>query len=100
MGKRKKSSKPPPKKKRPVLSKVFDCPFCDHAGSCSCELKRDAGIGKIECNVCNATFSTPINNLSEAIDVYSDWIDACERANTQAEEDVGEVGEVGEEYAT
>jgi len=86
MGKRKKSSKPPPKKKRPILSKVFDCPFCDHAGSCSCELKRDKMQGTIACNVCDAKFTTTINNLSEAIDVYSDWIDACERANTNPEE--------------
>lgn len=26
-------------------------------------------------------------DLSEAIDVYSDWIDACERANTGHEEE-------------
>jgi len=87
MGKRKKSSKPPPKKKRPILSKVFDCPFCDHAGSCACVLKKDTMTGKIECNVCAASFQTYINNLSEPIDVYHDWIDACERANTTAEEE-------------
>jgi transcription elongation factor Elf1 len=30
-------------------------------------------------------------DLSEAIDVYSDWIDACERANTnEGEENVEE----------
>ena len=38
-------------------------------------------IGFIECRVCTENYQTQIHDLSEAIDVYSDWIDACEQAN-------------------
>ncbi|KAF2074258.1 hypothetical protein CYY_004432 [Polysphondylium violaceum] len=80
MGKRK-SSKPPPKKVQAKLPKTFDCPFCDHTGSVDCVLERDAGKGTAKCRVCNAQFSTSIHELSDPIDVYTDWIDACELAN-------------------
>ncbi|EGG16737.1 elongation factor 1 [Cavenderia fasciculata] len=81
MGKRK-SSKPPPKKK--VIGKIpkyFDCPFCDHSQSVECIIKRENGIGTATCRKCNANYSTQINDLSDPIDVYTDWIDACEEAN-------------------
>ncbi len=40
-------------------------------------------VGKVECNVCHESYSTSIHKLTEAIDVYSDWIDACEDANNR-----------------
>ena len=40
-------------------------------------------VGKVECNVCHESYSTSIHKLTEAIDVYSDWIDACEEANNR-----------------
>ena len=40
-------------------------------------------VGKVECNVCHESYSTAIHKLTEAIDVYSDWIDACEDANNR-----------------
>ena len=40
-------------------------------------------VGKVECNVCHESYSTQIHKLTEAIDVYSDWIDACEDANNR-----------------
>lgn len=44
---------------------------------------RDKGrnSARITCRVCLEDFQTQINFLSEAIDVYNDWIDACETAN-------------------
>uniref|UniRef100_A0A914DFA0 Transcription elongation factor 1 homolog n=1 Tax=Acrobeloides nanus TaxID=290746 RepID=A0A914DFA0_9BILA len=42
---------------------------------------RERNVGFISCRVCLEDFQTNINYLSEAIDVYSDWIDACESAN-------------------
>ena len=33
------------------------------------------------CNTCNERFSANIHKLSEAVDVYSEWIDACEAEN-------------------
>ena len=38
-------------------------------------------VGSVSCNICGERFSTKINKLSEAIDVYSEWIDACEAEN-------------------
>lgn len=81
MGKRK-SSKPPPKKQRPKLDIAFNCPFCNTNKSVSCALDWDKEVGTVSCTVCSAKYSTTITNLSEAIDVYSEWIDACEAENS------------------
>lgn len=80
MGKRK-SSKPPPKKVRPKLDSAFNCPFCNSNKSVTCTMDWDREQGTVSCNVCNTSYSTQINSLSEAIDVYSEWIDECEAAN-------------------
>ena len=105
MGKRK-SSKPPPKKQRPKLDIAFNCPFCNSNKSVTATLDYDAEvgthglrfsaasalrrvltaagrsqIGSVVCNTCNERFSAKINKLSEAVDVYSEWIDACEAEN-------------------
>ncbi|KAI3360196.1 hypothetical protein L3Q82_014503 [Scortum barcoo] len=45
-----------------------------------CE-ERTRNTGIISCSVCLEEFQTPITYLSEPVDVYSDWIDACEAAN-------------------
>ena len=37
--------------------------------------------GTVACSICNVSFSTKIDQLSEEVDVYSDWIDQCEAAN-------------------
>lgn len=42
---------------------------------------RERSVGFISCRVCLEDFQSKINYLSEAVDVYSDWIDACEQAN-------------------
>jgi len=80
MGKRK-SSKPPPTKQKPKLDATFNCPFCNSGKSVSAVMDRESEQGQISCSVCGANFRTPINTLSEPIDVYSDWIDACDREN-------------------
>jgi len=38
-------------------------------------------IGTITCTLCEASYETKIHLLSEPIDVYSDWVDECERLN-------------------
>jgi transcription elongation factor Elf1 len=80
MGKRK-SSKPPPKKKKAKLATVFDCPFCNSSKSVSCNLELEKEIGTVQCHTCKAEFKSNISQLTEPIDVYSDWIDACDVAN-------------------
>jgi len=79
MGKRKKSSRKPmgPKKKEKLPSN-FQCLFCNHENSVSITLEKKLGVGNLHCKVCGQTFQTGINYLSAAVDVYADWIDACD----------------------
>ncbi|XP_005533943.1 PREDICTED: transcription elongation factor 1 homolog [Pseudopodoces humilis] len=68
MGRRKSKRKPPPKKKMTgTLETQFTCPFCNHEKSCDVKIR----VGAL----------TAPPDLSEPVDVYSDWIDACEAAN-------------------
>lgn len=81
MGKRK-SSKPPPKKAASKLDTSFNCPFCNSNKSVHCTLDLDMMIGTVECSKCQNRFTDKINHLTEPIDLYSDWIDECEQANS------------------
>uniref|UniRef100_A0A1I7ZM50 Transcription elongation factor 1 homolog n=1 Tax=Steinernema glaseri TaxID=37863 RepID=A0A1I7ZM50_9BILA len=82
MGKRKSKRKPPPKSRAiEPLETQFNCPFCNHERVCEVKMDRDRNVGFISCRICMEDFQTNINSLSEPIDVYSDWIDACEEAN-------------------
>ena len=77
MGKRK-AAKPPPKKSRPKLDTVFTCPFCNAESAVEASMDRKAKLGKLTCKACAETWGTEINALTEPIDIYSEWIDACE----------------------
>ncbi|EIN07358.1 Elf1-domain-containing protein, partial [Punctularia strigosozonata HHB-11173 SS5] len=79
MGKRKKSSRKPtgPRKREP-LETTFTCLFCHHEKSVSVRLDRKEGIGHLVCKVCDQRFQGKIHHLSEAIDIYSEWIDAAD----------------------
>ncbi|KAI9747485.1 MAG: hypothetical protein M1835_002068 [Candelina submexicana] len=87
MGKRKKAAKKPqgPKKKEP-LPTSFPCLFCNHEKSVTVKLEKKAGTGDLSCKVCGQSFQTGINYLSAAVDVYSDWIDACDAVAKEAGE--------------
>ncbi|KAI5804022.1 transcription elongation factor Elf1 like-domain-containing protein [Peziza echinospora] len=78
MGKRKKAAKPQGPKKREPLSTTFSCLFCNHEKSITCKLDKKSSVGTLHCKVCAQTFQTDINSLSAPVDVYSDWIDACD----------------------
>nr|AKJ77985.1 ElF1 superfamily transcriptions factor [Triticum aestivum] len=82
MGKRKAAAKPPPRKGMDKLDTVFSCPFCNHGSSVECRIDLKNLIGEANCQICQESFSTTANALTEAIDVYSEWIDECERVNT------------------
>ncbi|KAI6705252.1 hypothetical protein NL676_008214 [Syzygium grande] len=82
MGKRKSRAKPPPKKRMDRLDTVFSCPFCNHGTSVECRLDMKNLIGEAVCGICQERFSTSITALTEPIDIYSEWIDECERVNT------------------
>jgi hypothetical protein len=59
------------------VSQVFDCPFCGGKDLCACTMDFDHSLGYIKCDACGAKYEMQINRLSEAIDVYSEWIDMC-----------------------
>ncbi|KAF2541967.1 hypothetical protein F2Q70_00034832 [Brassica cretica] len=80
------------------LDTVFSCPFCNHGSSVECQINMKEVIGIATCGICEESFSTTITALSEAIDIYSEWIDECERVNAveddvEPEEEVEEVEE-------
>jgi len=82
MGRRKSNRKPPPRKKNiEPLDTVFTCPFCNHERSCEVTLDMERNTGRVACRVCCEEFQCPIHYLSEAVDVYNEWIDACESVN-------------------
>jgi len=84
MGRRKSKRKPGPKKKNIVpLDILFNCPFCNHEKSCEVKMDKTKNAAKIQCTICLEDFQATINFLSEPLDVYNDWIDACEAANTR-----------------
>lgn len=78
MGKRKKSSRGPVKKLKQKLDTQFTCLFCNHEKAINCTIDKKSNIGTLTCKICGQSFQTSINSLSEPIDIYSTWIDACE----------------------
>ncbi|KAL8723428.1 MAG: hypothetical protein Q9225_000259 [Loekoesia sp. 1 TL-2023] len=98
MGKRKKSSrKPQAKKKKDPLPSTFPCLFCNHENSVSVKMDKKAGIGELLCKVCGQQFQTGINYLSAGVDVYSDWIDACDSVAKEATYTAGD-GDASSHY--
>uniref|UniRef100_A0A8D2DJ21 Transcription elongation factor 1 homolog n=1 Tax=Sciurus vulgaris TaxID=55149 RepID=A0A8D2DJ21_SCIVU len=82
MGRRKSKRKPPHKKKMTgTLETLVTCPFCNHEKSCDVKMDCDHNTRVISCTVCLEEFQTPITYLSEPVDMYCDWIHACEAAN-------------------
>ncbi|CAK7896978.1 transcription elongation factor 1 [[Candida] anglica] len=92
MGKRKSSAKPQ-KKIKQVLETTFACLFCNHEKSVICTLDRKNSLGELHCKICGQSFQTAINSLSQPVDIYSDWIDACEDLAEEADADGGAGGE-------
>eukprot|EP00462_Mataza_sp_D1_P002711 CAMPEP_0175101098 /NCGR_PEP_ID=MMETSP0086_2-20121207/7562_1 /TAXON_ID=136419 /ORGANISM="Unknown Unknown, Strain D1" /LENGTH=79 /DNA_ID=CAMNT_0016375499 /DNA_START=91 /DNA_END=330 /DNA_ORIENTATION=+ len=71
------------KKEVAKVATSFDCPFCNHAGTVECSLNRSTELGTIKCRVCDTKFQTTINYMTEPIDVFSEWIDECEKVNAE-----------------
>ncbi|GJJ78949.1 hypothetical protein EMPS_11308 [Entomortierella parvispora] len=84
MGKRKSSSRKPAGRVKKTLDTQFDCVSCFHEKSINCKLDFDQKVGHLQCRMCGVTFTCAINYLSHAVDVYHDWIDACETVNASA----------------
>jgi transcription elongation factor Elf1 len=82
MGK-KKSSTPAVKRERPKLDTVFPCPLCGGHNSVSVKFDRPKGLATVECKDCNAKYHVDtITQLDEPVDIYAQWIDACDEVNT------------------
>ncbi|KAF7846010.1 hypothetical protein BT93_L5610 [Corymbia citriodora subsp. variegata] len=93
MGKRKSAAKPAAKKKREALSTAFQCLFCNHENSVTVKLDKKSSTGDLSCKVCGQSFQTGINYLSQAVDVYSDWVDACDAVAKDAADSTRKSGE-------
>lgn len=85
MGKRKGTARKPQKKVRQTLDITFTCLFCNHEKSVICTLDKKVGIGELHCKICGQHFQTRIHSLSKPVDIYSDWIDACEDLEEEAQ---------------
>ena len=44
-------------------------------------MDKERNTGRVQCMKCFEDFQSSINFLSEPIDVYNEWVDACEAAN-------------------
>lgn len=79
MGRRAKKA-PVVTKKRHKLAKLFKCPFCNNEAAVECKMDFKNEKGTLTCRLCPASFQMDINNLSEPVDVHSEWLDDCARA--------------------
>ncbi|KAG0259343.1 hypothetical protein DFQ27_004114 [Actinomortierella ambigua] len=88
MGKRKSSKRQPAKKMKKVLDTQFDCVSCFHEQSVSCKMPFTCSLSRLlvimtkKLAIYNA--ACVVSHLSHAVDVYHDWIDACEAVNANA----------------
>ncbi|KAG5727960.1 hypothetical protein E4T56_gene19399 [Termitomyces sp. T112] len=83
MGKRKKSSrKPAPARQKVPLDTAFTCLFCHHDKSVTVRLDRKEGVAYLACRVCDQRYQSKVNHLTEPIDIYSEWIDAADAAQS------------------
>mmetsp|Transcript_39768 Transcript_39768/g.62105 ORF Transcript_39768/g.62105 Transcript_39768/m.62105 type:complete len:115 (-) Transcript_39768:1611-1955(-) len=82
MGKRKSAKKVQKKEMARVMSK-FDCVLCNHNGCIRVVIQKKAKFGGVKCSVCDTKWETTITALTEPIDIYCEWVDACEEANKQ-----------------
>ncbi|KAI9230683.1 MAG: transcription elongation factor Elf1 like-domain-containing protein [Piptocephalis tieghemiana] len=90
MGKRR-SSKKVVSRAKVTLDRQFNCPHCSHEKSIDVRLDRPQKIGHLACRVCSVSWSTRITGLSEAVDVYSDWIDRNEELRQEGVLAAGQV---------
>ncbi|RLV89181.1 Transcription elongation factor 1 [Spathaspora sp. JA1] len=90
MGKRKSSAKKPAKKIKQTLDTQFTCLFCNHEKSVICTLDKKNLLGELHCKICGQSFQTAIHSLSQPVDIYSDWIDACEDLAEEGDQEGGQ----------
>ncbi|OII78119.1 hypothetical protein cand_035460 [Cryptosporidium andersoni] len=87
MGKRKAKKVEIKKKPIPKLDREFNCPFCNNSKTVGVKMDHKGGLGHLSCRVCNVEYTTRINRLDEAVDVFSQWIDKCYEVNSRVPPD-------------
>lgn len=105
-----------PVAQREILPTAFRCLFCNHEDSIIIKIDKKAGVGQLSCKVCDQRFQSSVNceffpatkkksfaggrrkancafyaDLCQPVDVYSDWVDACDA--------VAKEGDAGEDFA-
>ncbi|KAL7752434.1 hypothetical protein RI367_001968 [Sorochytrium milnesiophthora] len=85
MGKRKSARKVVVKRK-PKLDTAFNCLYCNHEQAVEVRMDNEKKLGFLRCRICDERWQSKITTLSEPVDVYSDWLDAAEEAQKQADE--------------
>lgn len=85
------------------IETTFTCLFCHHDKSVTVRLDRKEGIAQLFCKVCDQRYQSKVNrtsrfccfiatlelitcdiDLTEPIDIYSEWIDAADAAEKEA----------------
>ena len=98
------------------LPTIFPCLFCNHEKSVTVKIDKKGGVGNLSCKVCNQQFQCAVNctltspptrldaeknensnadvaiptDLSAAVDVYADWVDACDAVAKEGGAETGE----------
>ena len=44
-----------------LLPTVFECPFCNHEGSCSVKFDRKKQRAQVFCRICSETYETEVH---------------------------------------
>lgn len=85
MGKRKKSGKKVTVQKRVYkIPKLFPCPFCSQQNVVKITINNKKMTADLECRKCGIKDEEiPITPLTEAIDIYDDWMDSAREANAK-----------------
>jgi transcription elongation factor Elf1 len=74
------------------------------SGTVDCKMDRKSSAGKVLCRICGKAYQTTITFLTDPIDVYSEWIDECQKENEGGEkpddyEDDEEEEQIVQHYA-
>eukprot|EP00834_Sanchytrium_tribonematis_P008325 NODE_943_length_2959_cov_0.532517.p2 type:complete len:152 gc:universal NODE_943_length_2959_cov_0.532517:893-438(-) len=88
---KKKSTRKPAKRIKLKLDTQFNCLNCNQENSVSVKMNRDKDIidprAVLMCRLCNITYSSKVNNLSQPVDVYHDWVDNFEKIQERMRKD-------------
>ncbi|EFJ45253.1 hypothetical protein VOLCADRAFT_94457 [Volvox carteri f. nagariensis] len=78
------------KRARTTLPSRFECPFCNMHKTVVCTLQSDRGRASVACEQCGMSYNTTCRTLTEPVDVYHEWLDACEAAVHEGDGDAAE----------